>query len=184
MNVEKVNRYLSSPVGVKYVKVKVDSGAAVSVAPAATFDGYKVFPTYESRQGIKYTSASGHKIPDKGIRYPYVRTSTGDVRSLGMRVADVSTPLISVYDIINKDQKVVFDSEGSYVENKNTKQRIKIDWQGHNPVMCFQVLDPVDEDLDAPCLADLEDSSPDGAAPAGDRAENSSQGFRGPARLL
>ena len=47
----------------------------------------------------------------------------------------------------------------------------------------FSGLDPVDEDLDAPCLADLEDSSPNGASPDGEGAA-SSQVFRRPARLL
>ena len=102
----------------------MDSGAAVSVAPPSTFQDYKVFPTYESTQGIKYTSASGHKTADEGIRYPVVRTSSGHVRALSMRVAEVTSPLISVYDMINKDQRVVFDVSESYVEHKNTGQRI------------------------------------------------------------
>ena len=145
----------------KSVKVKVDSGAGVSVAPKGTFRDYKIFPTYESTQGIMYTSASGHKIADEGIRYPIVKTSTGQMRALSMRVADVNSPLISVYDMINKDQRVVFDTEGSYVEHKHTGQRIKIDWHGHNPVMEFRVLEPVDEDLHVPMLADVDTDNGD-----------------------
>ena len=170
------------------MKAKVDSGAAVSVAPPGTFDGYKRFPTYESLQGIKHTSASGHKIPDQGIRYPFVRTNTGDVRTLSMRVADVSQPLISVYDMCHKNQRVVFDAEDSYVENKTTGHKIEIEWHGHNPVMCFQVLEPLDEDFEAPFLADVSDppvSEPaDNGADNGNEAEAIQPVFRRQASLL
>ena len=80
-----------------------------------------------------------------------------------MRVAEVNSPLISVYDMINNDQRVVFDVSESYVEHKNTGQRIPITWHGHNPVMEFQVLEPDDEDLDVPMLADVDSPSGPGA---------------------
>ena len=128
----------------------------MSVAPRSAFEGYKVHPTYESQKGIQYTSASGHKINDEGIRYPVVKTTRGDVRSLSMRVAEVSGALISVYDMISKNQRVVFDKDESYVEHKITGQRIAIDWQGHNPVIDMTVLEPVDDDVEVPMLCDMD----------------------------
>ena len=138
------------------IRAKVDSGAAVSVAPRKAFEGYKIHSTYESQKGIEYTSASGHKIKDEGIRFPVVKTNRGDVRSLSMRVAEVSAPLISVFDMIHKNQRVVFDTDESYVEHKITGQRIAIDWQGHNPVIDMTILEPVDDDIEVPMLCDMD----------------------------
>ena len=157
---DKVRQYMTASrrgnCNPRVVRAKVDSGAVVSVAPRSAFEGYKVHPTYESQKGIQYTSASGHKISDEGIRYPVVKTTRGDVRSLSMRVAEVSGALISVYDMISKNQRVVFDKDESYVEHKVTGQRITIDWQGHNPVIDMTVLDPIGDDLEAPTLCDMD----------------------------
>ena len=102
-----------------------------------------------------------------------------------MRVADVSQPLISVYDMMRKNHRVVFDSEDSYVENKTTGHKIEIEWHGHNPVMCFNVLDPVDEDFEAPYLADLEDSPvQEASTDNGGDSEALQPGFRRQASLL
>ena len=105
----KMRKYARSGTGTKVVRAKVDSGAAISVASRNTFPGYKISPTYESENGIEYTAASGHTIPDEGIRHPIVKTKSGDIRGLSMRVAETTVPLISVFDMINKDQRVVFD---------------------------------------------------------------------------
>jgi hypothetical protein len=169
-NVDKVKKYIAasrrSNCSPNVIRAKVDSGAAVSVAPRKAFEGYKIHETYESQKGIEYTSASGHKIKDEGIRYPVVKTNRGDVRSLSMRVAEVSAPLISVFDMIHKNQRVVFDTEESYVEHKVAGQRIAIEWQGHNPVIDMTVLEPVDDDMEAPMLCDMDVESESVAQPS------------------
>ena len=106
------------------VKVKVDSGAGVSVANKKTFGDYQILPTYESERGMTYTSACGGKISDEGIRFPYVRTREGLTRALSMRVAEVKTPLMAVFDMMHKGNKVVFDlkGDGSYVQNHKSDE--------------------------------------------------------------
>ena len=77
----------------------------------------------------------------------------------------MSQPLISVFDMINKGHTVVFGATASYAEHDVTKKRIAIEWHGHNPVMCFEVIEAIDEDFEAPFLAavsDSEEASPTG----------------------
>ena len=113
-DLDKLSKY-QAKTGTKLrtVKVKVDSGAGVSVANKKTFGDYQIFATYESERGMTYTSACGGKIPDQGIRFPYVKTKDGLTRALSMRVAEVKTPLLAVFDMMHKDNKVVFDLGGS-----------------------------------------------------------------------
>ena len=73
-----------------------------------------------------------------------------------MRVADVNSILLSVFDMIHKHQRVVFDLDGSYVEHKTTKERINIDWDGHNPIIEMTILDPEPEDRHATQLCDFD----------------------------
>ena len=80
-----------------------------------------------------------------------------------MRVANVNTVLLSVYDMMHKNQRVVFDLEGSYVEHKTTGEKIEVVWDGHNPVIEMTVLDPEPEDRPSAHLCDFDDENPDTA---------------------
>ena len=122
------------------------------------FSAYKTHPTYESEHGIGYTSACGSKVPDEGICYPFVQTTDGHLRALGVRQADVNSFLLSVWDMMHKNQRVMFDLDGSYVEHKGTKEKIKIEWDGNNPVIEMQILDPEPEDCPRTHLCPFENS--------------------------
>ena len=47
-------------------------------------------------------------------------------RGITAQVCKVHRPLMSVKKICKNGQKVVFDDEGSYVENKTTGERIQV----------------------------------------------------------
>ena len=143
------------------VKAKVDSGACVTVAPSDLFAEYQTFPTYESDHGIGYTSACGSKVPDEGICYPFVKTTEGHLRALGVRKANVTSFLLAVWDMMHKNQRVMFDLDGSYVEHKGTNEKIRIDWDGKSPVIEMIVLDPEPEDRSTTQLCDFGDENPD-----------------------
>ena len=157
-DVAKIQRYQAKKTKLRAVEIKVDSGAGVSVASKGSFGEYQVFPTYESRRGIMYTSACGGKIADEGIRFPFVKTKDGKTRALSMRIAEVKGPLFSVFDMVHKNQKVVFDlrGDGSYVESHETGERVIIDWKGHEPMITCYVLEPDEDDRFAPQLCDLD----------------------------
>ena len=167
-------------------------GAGASVAAKKTFGEYQIFPTYESRRGIMYASAFGGKIADEGIRFPFVKTKDGKTRALSMRVAEVKGPLFAVFDMMHKNQKVVFDlkGDGSYVESHETGERVTIDWEGHEPMITCYVLEPDEDDRFAPQLCDL-DGTPTSTTQQVSSSSSSSSGslpsqdvFLGQADLL
>ena len=76
---DKARKYKNQQAQYKQVKVKVDSGAMVSVAPPSIFKEFITMPTYESEIGIGYTSACGTTIPDQGLKQPIIRTREAGV---------------------------------------------------------------------------------------------------------
>jgi hypothetical protein len=111
------------------VDVNVDSGAIDSCIPPGIASMFKVRATKMSENGGYYTSASGGVIYNEGERD--VRGVTEDEQELGMtfQVAKVRGPLGSVRRICEAGNRVVFDDDGdgSYIENKKSLRRIKID---------------------------------------------------------
>ena len=67
-----------------------------------------------------YLSASGDPIPNLGEKR-FVGTTDEDIsRKLTAQVADVNTPLLSVRKMMQSGHRVVFDGDGSYIEDKET----------------------------------------------------------------
>jgi hypothetical protein len=113
--------------GYEVIEVNVDSGAIDSCIPPNIASMFKVRATKMSENGGYYTSASGGVIYNEGGRD--VKGVTEDAQELGMafQVAKVRGPLGSVRRICEAGNRVVFDEEGSYIENKVSKKRVKID---------------------------------------------------------
>ena len=80
-----------------------------------------------SENGGYYTSASGGVIYNEGERD--VKGITEDGQEVGMtfQVTKVRGPLGSVRRICEAGNKVVFDDDGSYIENKKSKKRTTIE---------------------------------------------------------
>ncbi len=102
-----------------YQQITIDSGAAVSVIP-------KGFPTDfpievdEHAHKRHFRAANGDKIEDLGQQKINFRTQAGGKRIMTFRVAKVTKPLCAVSQVCSKGNKVVFDSDGSYIEHKAT----------------------------------------------------------------
>jgi hypothetical protein len=115
--------------GYEVIRVNVDSGAIDSCIPPNVASMFKVRSTKMSENGGYYTSASGGVIYNEGERD--VRGVTDDAQELGMtfQVAKVRGPLGSVRRICEAGNRVVFDDDGdgSYIENKTSKKRVKIE---------------------------------------------------------
>ena len=58
--------------GWKPISIMMDSGACDCVAPPDCFPGIPVVATTASRDGLEYTAAGGHKIPNLGQSRPAV----------------------------------------------------------------------------------------------------------------
>ena len=84
-------------------------------------------PAY--KRGAGYEMANGDYAPNLGEKKFSGITEEGTVRALTAQVVDVSQNLLSVHRCVKAGNRVVFDSEGSYVENKNNGE---INWLTEN----------------------------------------------------
>ena len=105
----------------------VDSGAAVSALPRDAAQGY---PTTEDREPKTYTSASGHAVPTLGSKRTVLCFQNGKTGTVEFDVMDVPKPLLSVSKIIQKGYRVIFDTNGSYIENKINGEWFKLHERG------------------------------------------------------
>ena len=105
------------------ISIMVDSGACDCVAPPGTFPGVPVVPTTASRDGLEYTGASGHKIPNLGMSRPAVYTKDGECNVMTFQLASISKPLAAVSKIVGKNHRVVFDEPKSYIQCKSSGKK-------------------------------------------------------------
>ena len=107
------------------LSMAVDSGASETVIPHALVKGHPVRETDASRGGLNYASATGDPIPNLGEQKLPLVTMEGTLRAMTFQAAPVATPLGSVKRMCSSGHIVVFDDEGSYVQNKATGE---INW--------------------------------------------------------
>ena len=118
-------------------KVTVDSGAEDSVWPATHVDWDKVTETEESRKGIGFVAANGGRMTNYGgTKIEFVKD--GKCKSMNFQVTDCKKPLASVSKIVDKGNRVVFDGEGSYIENKVTGEIMRLERERGTYVMIVE----------------------------------------------
>jgi len=118
-------------------KVTVDSGAEDSVWPATHVDWDKVVETEESRNGIGFVAANGSRMVNYGgTKVEFVKE--GKRKCMNFQVTDCKKPLASVSKIVDKGNRVVFDSEGSFIENKLTGEIMKLERERGTYVMVVE----------------------------------------------
>ena len=92
----------------------------------------------ELARAEKYEVANGETIDNEGektfVGYPMGLDGLGQGRKVTAQVCKVHQPLLSVKKMCKAGHRIVFDDEGSYVENKVTGARIVIggdeNWYG------------------------------------------------------
>ena len=104
------------------VKVTMDSGAIDSVSPPDVGRAFPIVETFASKNNIDYKGPNDSPIKNYGQRcFQGLNDSYGQM-SGAWQVADVNKVLGSVDKAVDALNTVVFDSEGSYIYNKPTKQ--------------------------------------------------------------
>ena len=81
----------------------------------------------DNETGRVYTSATGERVYDQG-KQQILRTVSGKVRGLNMRVAKVKKSLTSVYDLCAAGPRVTFDlgkdgTDRSSAENEDSGEK-------------------------------------------------------------
>ena len=77
-----------------------------------------------------YRAANGTKIKDQGGKTIMFKTEDGGVNCMRFRLADVTKTLASVSRMCQKNNRVVFDSSGSYIENKASGKKMAMKEEG------------------------------------------------------
>ena len=103
------------------VRLTVDSGAGESVVPAS--DAPNVEAVKGDKYGNRYEVANGEIITNQGEkRCAMVTEDSRHPRHLTLQVSEVHKGLLSVIEMIRKGQRVVFDQDWSYIQDKSTGQ--------------------------------------------------------------
>lgn len=106
------------------IELAVDSGATetaigeVMVAAVETKEGEA------SRRGVMYEVADGTMIPNQGEKRFKAESEEGVQRTLTAQVAGVNKALLSVSKVVKASNRVVFDGEGCYIEDKKTGDKM------------------------------------------------------------
>ena len=72
------------------------------------------------KQGVTYEVANGIRIANLGERQFEGVTEDGGVKNITAQVCEVNKALLSVSKAVKAGHRVVFDDNGSYIENKET----------------------------------------------------------------
>ena len=98
----------------------IDSGAAETVIPLSWLASHPTQESPDSRAGAYYTAANGERIENEGQKILTLATSEGVIRKMTFQVCKSSKALGSVSKICKAGHRVVFDGDGSYIEDKTS----------------------------------------------------------------
>ena len=80
----------------------------------------------QKRRGMKYEVATGDLIPNLGEKR-FIGTSDDYVtRGITAQAADVNQALLSVRKLVAAGYRVTFDSDGSYIEDKENGEHMML----------------------------------------------------------
>ena len=103
----------------------IDSGAAETVIPTEWFPLHGVQESHGSKSGVYYTTADGTPVYNEGEKTLTMSTLDGEhARKMTFQVARVNKALGSVSKIVANGNRVIFDQNGSFIENIWTKDKI------------------------------------------------------------
>ena len=106
------------------IEVAVDSGATETVMAEDTLNGIvDITEGPACRRGVTYEVANGVEIPNLGERKFLGFTEEGGQRGITAQVCAVNKTLMSVSKVAAHGNIVVYDDEGSYIEDNVTGER-------------------------------------------------------------
>ena len=112
------------------IELAMDSGASETVIGEDMLTAVETKEGPASRRGVQYEVANGVRIPNLGEKSFRGYTDEGLRRSMKAQVCDVNKALLSVHKLVKAGNKVVFEDEGSYVEDKTTGERMWLQEKG------------------------------------------------------
>ena len=99
------------------LELAVDSGASETVIGE---EMVKAVTAKNVKPDLKYEVADGSQIPHLGEKEFEAYTEAGLWRNMTAQVTEVNKALLSVSRMVKAGNRVVFDSDGSYIEHKSS----------------------------------------------------------------
>ena len=106
------------------IEVAIDSSASETFMAEATLSGIvDITEGPALRRGVAYEVANGVEIPNLGERKFLGFTEEGGQRGITAQICAVNKTLMSVSKVAAQGNRVVFDDDGSYIEEKSSGER-------------------------------------------------------------
>jgi hypothetical protein len=125
--------------GWEKVRVQIDSGAIDTVGPKGVAKAFAMKETMMSKKGIGFVAANGSAIKNYGEKRVVGYTEDGEGVSIKITCADVDKVLGSVHRFNAGGNVVVLDGGSSYMQNKKTGQKTRIEYESGQYVMYLWV---------------------------------------------
>ena len=107
----------------------VDSGATESVMGPHHAPNVPTVDGLASTAGVLYEVANGMKIKNEGEKRMRMWTLDGKERTIVCQVCNVNKCLLSVARLNEAGQTVILDGNNSYIQDKATGERVKVDYK-------------------------------------------------------
>ncbi len=102
----------------------VDRGATDTVMTVECLEGVsEIIEGAALKKGVQYEVANGYQIPNLGERQFLGITEEGGHRGVVAQICAVNKNLMCVSKIAKQGNRVVFDDDGSYVEDKASGEK-------------------------------------------------------------
>ena len=106
--------------GWEEIEMTVDSGASETVVGEDMISAVATKEGQASRRGVVYEVANGVRIPNLGEKQFVGVSHEGISRHITAQVCEVNKGLLSVRRMVAAGNRVVFDGQGSYIEDPQT----------------------------------------------------------------
>ena len=113
--------------GWEEIEMTVDSGASETVVGEEMIAAVATKEGQASRRGVVYEVANGVRIPNLGEKQFVGVSNEGISRHITAQVCEVNKGLLSVRRMVAAGNRVVFDSQGSYIEDPQTGEVMNLE---------------------------------------------------------
>ena len=113
--------------GWEEIEMTVDSGASKTVIGVDMINSVELRDGPAKRRGVAYEVANGVRIPNLGEKRFVGTSDEGISRQIVAQVCDVNKPLLSVRKMVNAGNRVIFDRNGSYIEDPITGEIMSLE---------------------------------------------------------
>ena len=112
------------------IELAVDSGATETVVGDGMLTNIETTEGSAFKRGVQYEVASGDLIPNLGEKRFEAVNEAGVIRGMTAQVCEVNKALLSVKRAVQAGNRVVFEPEGSYIEDLSTGEKLHLIEQG------------------------------------------------------